>query len=194
MSQHKPKPATYADIEALPPNVVGEILFGSLVTHPRPARRHLVAASRVGGILGQSFDFGTGGPGGWVIIDEPEIHLGPHVVVPGIVGWRRERFTETEEGRWFEVVPDWICEIQSPSTRAIDLGPKRRIYATYGVSHLWFVDPTAMSLEVFQRQNESWLLTHTNIGSENVCAPPFEAITFSLGLLWPFDPPQDSNA
>ena len=186
--------ATYADIEALPPNVVGEILFGSLVTQPRPARRHVVAASHLGMTLGPPFSLGTGGPGGWIILVEPELHLGPHVVVPDIAGWRRERFTEREEGSWFEVVPDWICEIQSPSTRPHDLGPKRRIYATYGVSHLWYVDPSAKSLEVFQLQGESWLLTHTFIGSEDVSAPPFDALTFSLGQLWPFDPPPaDSN-
>ena len=194
MSLHDTRPATYADIEALPPHVTGEILFGSLVTHPRPARRHIIAGSNLGMIVGPSFSLGTNGPGGWAILDEPELHLGPHVVVPDMAGWRRERFTEREEGPWFEVVPDWICEVQSPSTRSMDLGPKRRIYATNGVGHLWYVDPVAKSLEVFQHQNESWLLTHTFIGSEDVCAPPFDAITFSLGLLWPFDPPQDSNA
>ena len=194
MNHPHPKSATYADIEALPPDVVGEILFGSLVTHPRPARRHVVAASHLGMTLGPPFSLGTGGPGGWIILVEPELHLGPHVVVPDIAGWRRERFTEREEGAWFEVVPDWICEIQSPSTRPHDLGPKRRIYATYGVSHLWYVDPSAKSLEVFQLQGESWLLTHTFIGSEDVSAPPFDALTFSLGQLWPFDPPPaDSN-
>ena len=194
MNHPHSKSATYADIEALPPNVVGEILFGSLVTHPRPARRHVVAASHLGMTLGPPFSLGTGGPGGWIILVEPELHLGPHVVVPDIAGWRRERFTEREEGSWFEVVPDWICEIQSPSTRPHDLGPKRRIYATYGVSHLWYVDPSAKSLEVFQLQGESWLLTHTFIGSEDVSAPPFDALTFSLGQLWPFDPPPaDSN-
>lgn len=194
MTLQKTKPATYADIEALPPNVVGEILFGSLVSHPRPARRHVLAASTLGTLIGSPFQLGAGGPGGRIILDEPELHLGPHVVVPDMAGWRRERFTERDDGPWFEVVPDWICEVQSPSARAIDLGPKRRIFATYGVGHLWYVDPMAMSLEVFQRQNESWLLTHTFIGHEDVSAPPFDAITFSLGLLWPFDPPQDSNA
>ena len=134
MTLVKSKPATYADIEALPPNVVGEILFGSLVTYPRPARRHAVAASHLGMALGPPFSFGIGGPGGWIIIDEPELHRDPHVVVPDIAGWRQERFTEREEGPWYEVVPDWICEIQSPSTRQNDLGPKRRIYAAWGVN------------------------------------------------------------
>ena len=195
MTLLKPRTATYADIEALPENMVGEILFGSLVAHPRPARRHAVAASHLGMALGPPFSFGTGGPGGWIIIDEPELHLGSHVVVPDIAGWRRERFTERDDGPWFEVAPDWICEVQSPSTRAIDLGPKRRIYAAYGIGYLWYVDPISKSLEVFQRQNESWLLTHTFINHEDVSAPPFDAITFPLGQLWPFDPPAtaDSN-
>ena len=196
MTSVKPRPATYADIEALPENMVGEILFGSLVTHPRPASPRIMAASAMGYLLGPPFHLGSGGgPGGWIILVEPELHLGPHVVVPDMAGWKRERFTERTDGPWFEVVPDWICEVQSPSTRAIDLGPKRRIYATYGVGYLWYVDPISKSLEVFQRQNESWLLTHTFIDHEDVSAPPFDAISFPLGQLWPFDPPAtaDSN-
>lgn len=195
MTLPRKSPASYADIEALPPEIVGEILYGSLVTHPRPARRHAVAAQNLGASLGTPFGFGDGGPGGWVFATEPELHLGPHVVVPDLAGWRRERFTETEEGPWFEVVPDWICEIQSPSTRAVDLGPKRRIYAAWEVEYLWYVDPAPKTLEVFQRQGESWLLTHTFLDQDMVSAPPFDAISFSLGRLWPFDPPQaeDSN-
>lgn len=194
MTQPMPKTATYADIEALPPNVVGEILFGSLVTHPRPALHHTLAASHLGMTLGPPFSFGAGGPGGWIIINEPELHLGSHVVVPDLAGWRRERFTERENAAWLEVVPDWICEVQSPSTRQIDLGPKRRIYATWGVAYLWYVDPAAKSLEVFQRQGESWLLTHTFIDQESVSAPPFDAISFPLGQLWPFDTPPASGS
>ena len=34
---------TYADIEALPPNMVGEIVFGVLHAHPRPAPRVALA-------------------------------------------------------------------------------------------------------------------------------------------------------
>lgn len=193
MTAPKREAATYADIEALPPNTVGEILFGSLVTHPRPAPRHAAASSHLGMTLGPPFGFGNGGPGGWLILDEPELHLGPHIVVPDLAGWRKERLAGRRDLAWFEEVPDWACEVLSPATRAHDLGAKRRIYAAYGVGHLWYIDPIAMSLEVFQRQGESWLLTHTFIGQEDVSAPPFDAITFSLGLLWPFDFPTDSN-
>ena len=189
MANVKPKPATYADIEALPPHVTGEIIFGSLVTQPRPARRHSRAATRMGMVLGKPFDMGDDGPGGWVFIDEAELHLGPHVLVPDIAAWRIERFTETEEGPWYEVPPDWVCEILSPSTSKRDRTDKMRIYATCQVQHLWLLDPADRLLEVYERQGSSWLRTQIFQDREDVKAPPFDAITFSLGQFWPFDPP-----
>jgi Uma2 family endonuclease len=188
------RPATYADIEALPPHLVGEILFGTLVTHPRPHRRHGGAASALGAISTNAYQFGVGGPGGWFFIDEPELHLGPHVAVPDIAGWRRERMTEPPDKAFFEIAPDWICEVISPSTEKYDKGDKRRIYALYGVQHLWHLDPRAKTLEIFRLQDKNWLLTHTFVDREEVSAPPFDAITFSLGLLWPFDPPTEPSA
>lgn len=194
MTLHDRRTATYADIEALPPNMVGEILFGDLVTHPRPARRHAAATSVVAGVLGQAFQYGDG-PGGWIIIVEPELHLGPHVVVPDLAGWRRDRLIGREEGAWFDEVPDWACEVLSPATEKYDQGVKRQIYATYGVDYLWYLNPRSRVLEIFRREDTSWLLTHTFVEREDVSAPPFDAITFSLGLLWPFDPqPTDTNA
>ena len=186
------KPATYADIEALPANVVGEILFGHLVTHPRPTRRHGAAGSALGIAVGGPYQLGSGGPGGWLFVDEPELHLGPHVVVPDIAGWRRERVTEPADKAYFEVSPDWACEILSPSTEKYDKGDKRRIYALYGVEHLWHLDPRARVLEVFLRREKNWLLTHTFADEEAVNAPPFDLLTFSLGLLWPLDAPLKS--
>lgn len=189
MADAAKRKATYADIEALPPNVVGEILFGSLVTHPRPARRHVVASSAVGGILSSPFQFGSGGPVGWIFADEPELHLGPHIVVPDIAGWRRERMTEPADQAWFEVAPDWVCEILSPETIKHDKRDKRSIYATYAVNHLWQVDPHSRSLEVFRLQEESWLWIDADFENDDVNAEPFTELTFPLGRLWPLDPP-----
>ena len=191
MRRHRFQPATYADLEAVPPHLVAEILFGSLVTHPRPVRRHGGAASVLGMAVGGPFQLQIGGPGGWIFIDEPELHLGPHVLVPDIAGWRRERVTEPADRAYFEVAPDWVCEVISPSTEKYDKGAKRRIYALHGVQHLWFVDPRARTLEVFARQNDNWLLTHTFFDADEVNAPPFIELKFSLGLLWPFDPPAE---
>jgi hypothetical protein len=189
MANPKTKTATYADIEALPPHVTGEILFGTLVTQPRPAHPHIRAASAMGYVLGPPFDFGSGGgPGGWVILAEPEIHLGPHVVVPDQAGWRRARFTDPPDAKYFTVAPDWVCEILSPSTAKRDRFDKRRIYATYAVDHLWLLNPQERLLEVFRGQDKDWLLTHTFADQDDVSAPPFDAITFSLAQLWSTDP------
>ncbi|MEO1206444.1 MAG: hypothetical protein AAFV45_08935 [Pseudomonadota bacterium] len=48
MTLTKPAPATYADIEALPANMVGQILYGALHAHPRPTPRHTVASNSIG--------------------------------------------------------------------------------------------------------------------------------------------------
>ena len=193
MAEPKAKPATYADIEALPPNIVGEIIFGALVTHPRPAPRHAIASLALGSEVTGPFQKGRGGPGGWVFATEPELHLGPHVLVPDIAGWRRERLARMPDAPYFETPPDWLCEVLSPSTETYDRGDKRRIYALFEVGHLWYVDPDAQLLEVFERQGEDWLLTHTFVECEEVCAPPFGELTFSLGLLWPFDEPDEDE-
>ena len=180
-------PATYADILALPPHVVGEIAFGVLHTHPRPAPRHARAASVLGAKLSTPFDRSRGGPegpGGWVFIDEPELHLGEHVLVPDIAGWRRERLTSLPETPYFETAPDWVCEVLSPSTQRFDRTDKLAIYAMFGVGHAWYVDPIAETLEVLARQDTKWLIAATFKEADAVSAPPFEAHTFALDVLW----------
>lgn len=188
MTQTKPRPATYSDIEALPEHVVGEILFGSLVTHPRPAHPHVSAASSIGYIIGPPFHHGRGGgPGGWIIYVEPEIHLGPHVVVPDLAGWRRERFTDAKDAVYLTVAPDWICEVLSPGTNRRDRTDKMRIYGTYAVSHVWLVDPEQRFLEVYRWQDDEWIRAGYFVDDDTVSAPPFEAISFNLKDLWQSD-------
>ncbi len=184
MSQPKLRTATYADIEALPPHVVGEILFGVLQTHPRPSPPHVRASSRLGAELDGPFDRGRGGPGGWMIIDEPELHLGPHVVVSDITGWRRERMPKLPDTAYFEIAPDWVCEVLSPSTQRVDRTDKLAIYASFGVGHAWYVDPIARTLEIFALTGGKWLLAATFKDNDAVTAPPFEAHTFRLDGLW----------
>jgi Uma2 family endonuclease len=183
------RPATYADIEALPPNLVGEILFGELVTHPRPVPRHAVASSSLAARLIEAFQHGRNGPGGWILMVEPELHLGPHVVVPDIAGWRRETLPYLPETAWIETPPDWVSETLSPSTENYDRGSKRQIYAAWGVQHLWLVDPRPKLLEAFALDYGRWVLLATVRDDEEVRLPPFDEIAFSLGDLWPFDSP-----
>ena len=193
MTISKHKPATYADLEAVPSNLVAEIIFGTLVTHPRPLFGHGRATSALGAITTGSYQFGNGGPGGWEFIDEPELHFGSHVVVPDIGGWRRNRSPGPSSAGYTSIAPDWICEGLSESTEKYDPGQKRAIHAQYGVGHLWFLDARVKSLECFVLQNKEWVLKGTYFDSERVCAAPFDAMTFSLELLWPPDEPAAVN-
>jgi Uma2 family endonuclease len=192
MAEPAKKRATYADLEAVPPHLVAEIIEGELVTHPRPAPRHGAASLVLGGKLGDAFQFGEGGPGGWIFLDEPELHLGPDVVVPDLAGWRRQRLTPLPDTPYLAIAPDWVCEVISPSTETYDRDPKRRIYAEAGVSYLWLLDPRTKLLEAFALAEGKWLLVGTFRNSDDVAAQPFDAITFSLGVLWPFDQPADA--
>jgi len=106
----KPQPATYEDLCALPHNVVGEIINGELVVSLRPVPRHALATSYLGGELTGPFGRGRGGPGGWLILFEPELHLGDHVLVPDLAGWLRERMPGVPDTAWFGLRPDWVCE------------------------------------------------------------------------------------
>jgi len=176
--------ATYDDLLTVPDHLVAEILDGELVTSPRPASTHARAASDLGSELFLSFDKGRGGPGGWVILFEPELHLGGHVLVPDLAGWRRERMPEMPEVPAFELAPDWVCEVLSPTTMARDRVRKLPIYAEQKVRHVWLVDPDARTLEVFRLDGEGWRLVGLWEGDARVRAEPFDAVELELGGLW----------
>jgi Uma2 family endonuclease len=184
MLKAKARPATYADLEALPPNMIGEIVFGTLHAHPRPAPRHGVAAGELQAELTPPFRRGKGGPGGWTFIVEPELHLGPHVIVPDIGGWRRERLSPFPTTAFVATPTDWLCEVLSPSTQALDRTDKLAVYAEFGVKHCRYVDPIARTLEVFALTSGKWLLAATFKNADAVTAPPFEVHTFPLDVLW----------
>jgi Uma2 family endonuclease len=174
----------YAELEKLPPNVVGEIVAGELYVSPRPALPHTRAASRLGGELVGPFDRGRGGPGGWVILDEPELHLGEDVLVPDLAGWRRERMPEMPHTVGVSLAPDWACEVLSPSTARLDRARKMGVYAREGVKHFWLVDPLLRTLEVYRLENGRWSLLGTHVEGVTVHAEPFEALALELGALW----------
>ena len=184
MLKPKSRPATYADIEALPPNMVGQIVFGVLHTHPRPAPPHWIAAGELQYELTGPFRRGRGGPGGWIFAVEPELHLGSNVLAPDIAGWRRERLTPMPRTAYIETPPDWICEVLSPSTQAIDRTDKLAVYAEFGVRHCWYVDPLARTLEVLELTGGKWTIAATFKDDDAVTAPPFEVHTFKLDVLW----------
>ncbi|MCL2345739.1 MAG: Uma2 family endonuclease [Desulfobulbus sp.] len=178
------KPATYDDLLALPANRVGQIVNGMLYSQPRPAPRHARSSSMLGINLGSRFDMGDDGPGGWWILDEPELHLGDDVLVPDLAGWRRERMPALPETAWFELAPDWLCEVLSPSTARLDRSEKMPLYAALGVAHLWLVDPELRTLEAYENQQGRWMLIAAHADQDVVRVAPFAAAPLELAWLW----------
>lgn len=176
----------YEQLLALPENLVGEIIGGTLYTQARPSGRHGTAELGLGATLLFPFQRGKGGPGGWWIVPEPELHFirDTEVVVPDLAGWRRERMPTIPEGHRFEVVPDWVCEILSPGTVKKDRVLKLPLYAHYGVAYVWLMDPLERTLEAYELREGAWVLIATLKDDDPVSVAPFAAVTFSLGDLW----------
>jgi Uma2 family endonuclease len=178
--------ATYEDLLQVPEHLIAEIIDGQLYTQPRPAPKHARAASRLDRKLGGSYDTDGSEPGGWVILFEPELHLGakPHILVPDLAGWRRERLPVLPETAWFELAPDWVCEIVSPATSARDRVHKMPIYAGQGVQYLWLIDPDAKTLEAYRLHEGQWLRSGAWAEEAVARVEPFDAIELELKTLW----------
>ena len=182
--QERQRHATYDDIVRLPENMVGELINGDLYAWPRPAGPHGDASSALGMFIGPPYRLGRGGPGGWWIFDEPELHLGSDVLVPDLAGWRRERMPQYPGDHVFALAPDWVCEVLSPSTARVDRGKKMRIYAEQQVEYLWIMDPLQRTLETYQLLNAQWTLLQTYTDNEVVCAEPFPEAEVDLKSIW----------
>jgi len=182
--------ATFADYAAVPETKDAALIDGVLHVMPKPAPAHVSVASGLGADLSGAFRRGRGGPGGWHILDEPELHFGPahdeDIVAPDIAGWRIERMPVLPRKAYFTLAPDWVCEVLSPSTEKVDRIDKMPIYARERVKHVWLVHPIRQTIEVFALNADGfWLLIGTHAGNCRVRMPPFDAIELDLGELWP---------
>jgi Uma2 family endonuclease len=180
------RPATYDDLVALPEHVVGEIIDGELIVSPRPRPRHALATSALGMEIGPPYQRGRGGPGGWWILDEPELHFRANVLVPDIAGWRRERMPALppEPQTWFTLAPDWVCETLSPTTAILDRTRKLDIYRRERVPFVWLVDPAARTLEVLRVEGDERIVAGNYGGDAKVRTLPFDAVELDLAALW----------
>jgi Uma2 family endonuclease len=181
------KKASYDDLLQVPDHLVAEILDGELHTTPRPALRHARVATVLGSEIGTPFDRGRGGPGGWLLLYEPELHLQADVVVPDLAGWKKTRLPAVPDAPFLTLAPDWVCEVLSPSTERIDRTTKLAIYAREKVPHVWLINPAAETLEVFALASDRWTLVGAHAGAAVLRAEPFEAVDFDLAALWTTD-------
>lgn len=184
MSKKQTQRATFADLEKLPDSVNGEIIDGELFVSPRPAGPHTFASSNLGYDLIGPFQRGLNGPGGWWIVDEPELHFGEDALIPDLAGWRKERMAIYPATAYVSLAPDWVCEVLSPGTAMLDRKLKLKVYARVGLKHVWLLDPSQKTVEVLRLEGSRWLLLDTYSHDEVIRAEPFEAVELNLAPLW----------
>ncbi len=184
MAESAKRNAVYEDLYSIPESSVGEIIGGDLYAHPRPARKHTHAVSGLAQRVGPPYQYGDGGPGGWVIWFEPEIGLGGNILVPDLGGWKVERLPLEEETNWISVAPDWVCEVLSPSTATVDMIRKMPIYAEHGVEFAWIIDPALRTLEAYRNQAGKWVPIGSYHGGDCVRVEPFLEVGVNLADLW----------
>lgn len=180
--------ATYDDLHKVPEKYRAELIEGDLYATSRPSIRCIRAATHLGGELYNPFHRGRGGPGGWSILDGPEVHLGPHVLVPDVAGWRKETLKDSLGVKFYITRPDWVCEVLSPSTASLDRVKKWRVYESQQVPWLWLIDPIGRTLEAFERQGAAYVHLGTWGPGECPRIRPFEAIELELDALWGTEP------
>jgi Uma2 family endonuclease len=186
--------ATYEDLLQVPDNLIAEILDGELITSPRPASPHALAAWTIGQDTGPfARRPGGGGPGGWWILFEPELHLGPDILVPNLAGWRRERMPVLRDVPYFELAPDWVCEVLSTATARIDRVRKKPIYARERIGHLWLVDPLVRTLEVYRLDGGRWVDVGAYGDAELVRAEPFAVVEMDMSQWWLADEAEEEE-
>src|SRR5688500_6097875 len=178
------KRATYRDVLDAPPSKLAEIIDGDLHLSPRPGAPHTAVAAALYDEIGPPFKRGRGGPGGWIILPEPELHLGEDILVPDLAGWRRERMPMVPDAAYFTVVPDWICEVLSFSTEKWDRADKLPRYAAAGVSFAWLVNPTRHTLEAYRLTDGLWVAVGLHEDGDRARIEPFEAIELDLAMFW----------
>ncbi len=183
MAESAHQPATYQDVLDAPPEKVAEIVAGELHLSPRPRARHGLASGELFGELRSSFGGRGGGPGGWVFLIEPELHLGDAILVPDVAGWLIARFP-VEDLAFFSAPPDWVCEVLSPSTARLDRLRKLPLYAAQGVRFAWLVDPETRTLEAYRDEGGRWLQLGVFGDDAKLKAEPFEAMELQLDRLW----------
>jgi Uma2 family endonuclease len=185
MSLPEKREAVYDDLYKLPPNMTGEIIDGELHAFPRPHYRHSNIESALSGELAPPYRFGRGGgPGGWIILIEPEVMLGENLLVPDLAGWKKERLPKLPKKNWTTVPPDWVCEILSPNTRGYDRIKKMPVYGRFEVQYIWLLDPVDRTLEVYRLESSRWVAIGLYGEHDRVRAEPFAEVEINLADMW----------
>lgn len=185
------KLATVEDYLAQPENRRCELIRGSIVDKVEVTAEHALTQVSTSSALRGPFQRGPGGPrgpGGWWFFTELEVQLGDELFKPDVCGYRREQCPEPPKGRPVRLVPDWVCEILSPSNPERDRVEKLQSYFAARVGHYWIIDPVIGTLEVLRRLDLAYAVVLTAHRGQRVRAEPFDAVELRLDELLGADP------
>ena len=171
-----------------------ELIRGSVVEKASPSGEHSSAQSAIDRRVGHRFDRKPGGrwPGGWWFFVELDIRIRSEMLRPDLCGFRRDRLPHKPSGRPIDVIPDWVCEILSPSNANVDRVEKLQSYFEGGVKHYWIVDPIDGRLEILRRTDLAYAVVQTAHRGQRLNPEPFEALEFSVDELLGDDADDDA--
>lgn len=184
------KPATLADLLDLPEEDRYEIVDGELVAKEAGSGKHGRGQAYVANALIGPFGRRRSGgpperPGGWWFATEVLIQFSPtQLRRPDVAGWRRERLPEMPAQVPITVLPDWICEILSPTNASNDTVRKMRLYHLVRVPHYWLIDPIAETLTVYRWTSDGYLQVLSAERGERIRAEPFTAVELQIGIFF----------
>ena len=85
---------------------------------------------------------------GRVFTDSLDVHLADgEVYMPDVKVIKN--YTVLSNIDTIHVVPDFVAEVLSKSTRKYDIGEKKDIYEKHGVSEYWTIEPLQKSIDVY---------------------------------------------
>ncbi len=166
-----------------------ELVDGEVVMHAAPGMLHGFGMAMLGTELVNAYCHGRGGPGGWWILYEVDVVIEPGVQAyrPDIVGWRKECVPAIPKEQPVPILPDFVCEVLSPSKPFWDRGPKKRGYERAGVPWLWLLDPSARRLEAYQLVDREYREVAIVSGATPARVEPFAEIEIDVAELFPVD-------
>ena len=189
--------ATWEDLKAYEEGTHVEIIEGEIIVAPRPLPAHNRVQRKLSALIGGPYDdaLEDDDPAGWWILLEVDLQLDAHtVVIPDMVGWRREAVPTFPQRRPITQVPDWVCEVLSPSNTSYDRIVKADLYLKAGVAFLWLVDPSERTLECYQASEKGWLRLGAWGEDDAPRVEPFGEVALPLGRIFPPRPAPEAEA
>ena len=89
-------------------------------------------------------------PVGRVFVSPFDVYLGDHDVVQPDVLFVAQARVERIARDGVHGAPDLVVEVLSPSTRDLDLGAKKVLYARHGVIEYWVIDLDDQTLSIYR--------------------------------------------